>query len=194
MSNMVTNLKRVYKMATPEHIKAGKLWYTEAHAFCVDLAIRHNVEIDKVVGILSVLSPQVSWPVNKQAAQNLLATGDCPGYTGYKANIAKARNILQGGDIQQTLGHGTRYGAKVQAFFDNIRFPTESFMVTVDTHALRAAFDIVDVPRALSRAVFESSLNAEIQLAYKHVALGYNLRPCQLQAIIWLVVKDNLSH
>jgi hypothetical protein len=179
-------------MASAETIHAGKSWYREASIFAEDVANVAGVSKEIAVGIIAALSPQCSWPNNKQSAINLLYTGEATGYTGYKVNIAKARRIIAGENIDTVLGKGSRYGAKVRAFYDNILNPSTSEHVTIDTHAIRAAYDIADVPRDLIRAVFESKLNVEVQDAYKKVAKEFNLVPCQFQAIVWLVVKENL--
>lgn len=193
--SLTKNLRKVYKMASQEHLSQGLLWYIKANTICVNLLSTgvHIYTLSQVVGAMATLSPQCSWPVNIKATKDLVLTGECPGYTGYKVNVDKARAILDGSKtVDQALGKGTRYGAKVRAFYDNILNPSTSELVTVDTHAIRAAYNIADVPRDLIRSVFESKLNIEVQDAYRTVAKENDLRPCQLQAIIWLVVKDNL--
>ena len=193
--SITKNLRAVYAMASPENIAEGKQWYRQASTFCYDVMRKANnpvVTVSRVAGVVACLSPQCSWPVNKRAASTLILSGECTGYTGYKVNIAKATRILSGEDIETVLGKGSRYGAKVRAFYDNILNPETSELVTIDTHAIRAAYDIADVPRELIRAVFESKLNVEVQQAYCKVAKEYNLRPCEFQAIVWLTVKDNL--
>ncbi len=64
--------------------------------------------------------------------------------------------------------------------------------VTVDTHAIRAAYNIVDVPKDIIRMVFETKVNFDVQKAYCTVAREQTIRPCQLQAVVWLTVKDSL--
>lgn len=186
------NLRNVIKLATPENWVQGLAWYSEAHLFCTEIHRQTSLTLGQVAGITAALSPQCSWQVNKKAAKHLAFGLDCVGYTGYKVNVSKAKRIMQGEDIERVLGKGTRYGAKVRAFYDNILNPATSDCVTIDTHAIRAAYDLVDVPVHLIRAVFESKLNLEIQSAYVAVAKEYNVRPCQLQAVAWLTVKDNL--
>jgi hypothetical protein len=190
--SLTKNLRNVANMASPEHWTEGKNWYRNARLFCYNFAVTYNLPLERVVGMLAALSPQTAWSINKTALENLLSLDECPGYTGYKVNINKARRIFHGEDALTVLGQGTRYGAKVRAFYDNILNPGTSELVTIDTHAIRAAYDIADVPRDLIRAVFESKLNLEIQAAYVKVSKEFNVRPCEFQAVCWLVVKDNL--
>lgn len=194
--SITKNLRKILAKADATHFEQGTAWYQNAHNTCKNIALRTNpdrlINTKIVCGVVAALSPQCSWPVNIRTAEDLILYNDTSGYTGYKSNISKANRMMFNDPVLKVLGAGTRYGAKVRAFFDNLLHPSTSELVTVDIHAIRAAYDIVDVPLGLIRAVFESKLNIEIQDAYRAVASEAGYRPCELQAIIWLVVKDNL--
>ena len=189
---LTKNLRKVAKQATPEHWKQGKVWYSEAHEFCKALASVSIYTQAQVTGALAALSPQTSWSINKRATADLVVKGTCEGYTGYTANVDKAKRILAGESISTVLCANPRHGAKVRSFFDNILNPSTSELVTIDTHAIRAAYNIVEVPRQISNSVFSSSKYHEVSDAYRKIAKEYSMRPCELQAVLWLTVKDAL--
>ena len=185
------NIYNIAKEASPEVCAQGKQWYSEAHSFCLALAHEFNTPLEVVVGVLAVLSPQCAWETNKLATRDMLETKHTTRQV-YPFNVNKARRILDGETFEQVTA-SRRYGKKVKAFYDNILFPETSIAVTVDTHAIRAAFDATDLTARHIRWVFECGGNKILQLAYQKAATKFKLQPLKLQAIVWLQVKQSLE-
>lgn len=188
------NIKAIYDEASPPSLAHGAVWYQEAHYFCVDLAYKYDLELKQVVGALAALSPNVSWETNKRCLDSLLRTGEPYGNV-YPDNVKKAEALLSGMlSVEQALFFRKRYGNKVRAFYDNILNPKTSDKVTVDTHAIRGAFDSASVTEKQLRWVFETVTGYGLLVAaYRQVAKEAGLRPSQVQATVWLAVKESLA-
>lgn len=186
------NIEKLYRQASMKNVTDGLNWYPLARAYCVDLAEKHDIAYEQVVACLAVLSPNCSWDTNKLAVKLLLETGACENCNVYPDNIEKAYRIaFKGVDPLEILGKPNRYGNKVRAFYNNIRDPRQSVSVTIDTHAIRAAYGRYDVTLPELRQVFESVRGYKlVQQAYQEVAAQHGMLPCSLQAIVWLTVKE----
>ena len=168
--------------ASDEAIEAGIGWYSVANAHAVDIAGKLDCSVARAAAIMAVLSPMVSWTNNLSDAY-ALAADNSPHVATYALgpNIDKARRLIGHRDF--TPEHITDIigGRKVNAFWLNISNPLHSSAVTLDTHMANLfgidasdVFEIVGVYDALSLGVSDA---AEV--------LG--IRPCQAQAIAWLV-------
>jgi len=187
----VRNIAKIAKRSTPNNWATGVTWYSIAHTFCVTASEAYAIPLDKVVGVLALLSPQCAWETNKLATLDMLERRDTTRQV-YPDNITKALRLLNGETFEQITNH-RRYGHKVRAFYDNILLLDKSEAVTVDTHATRAAFNLVDLSTRHVRWVFECGGNKVIAEAYKQVARHYKIAPHKLQATVWLHVKDSLE-
>ncbi len=150
------NIREIYKQSTAQNVKHGKTWYQQAHVFCQGLAIKHDYPVHDIVAALAVLSPNCSWETNKKCLEVMLETGKTFGNV-YPDNVKKAKAILAKElTIEAVLFSKKRYGNKARAFFDNINAPDTSDKVTVDTHAIRGAFNTTSVTEKQLRWVFET--------------------------------------
>lgn len=188
------NIKAIYDEASQSAIELGETWYQQAHDFCVKLGVKYDLETEVVTAALAVLSPNCPWPVNKACLESMLKTGEPYGNV-YPANVRKAEALLSGAlSVEQALFFRKRYGNKVRAFYDNILNPTHSDKVTVDTHAIRGAFDSTAVTKQQLRWVFETVSGYKILTqAYQQVAHEVDRIPHQVQAVVWLAVKEALA-
>jgi len=185
------NIYKVAKQATPSNWNAGLTWYALAHSFCQEQADFFATPLDKVVGVLALLSPNCSWEINKLATVDILNNRKTSRNV-YPLNVTKAIKLLDGETFKQITTH-KRYGHKVRSFYDNILHLDHSNSVTVDTHAIKAAFDLTTLTQKQVRWVFEGGGNKVLVEAYRYVAKHYNIIPHKLQATVWLVVKDSLE-
>lgn len=188
------NIKAIYDEASMPALAHGTVWYQDAHNFCVDLAYKYDLELKVVVAALAALSPNVSWETNKRCLDSLLRTGEPYGNV-YPDNVKKAEALLSGAlSVEQALFFRKRYGNKVRSFYDNIVNPTHSDKVTVDTHAIRGAFDSTSVTKKQLRWVFGTVTGYTILTkAYQQVAQEVGRMPNQVQATVWLTVKEALA-
>lgn len=186
------NLYMIAQQATKQNWDDGKQWYVIAHTFCEVQAKKYNSTLPQVVGILAVLSPQCAWETNQLATIDILERQETSRQV-FPSNVSKALQIFHGIPFETVMNH-SRYGRKVRAFYDNILHLDKSELVTIDTHATRAAFNLADITTAQIRWVFESKQgNQTLSEAYKQVARHYHLTPNKIQAVIWLAVKDSLE-
>lgn len=153
-------------------------------------------------------------------------TSDVPGHEAYNKDgsftavsasggytpISTAISILRGVPEDDALG-----GHKVRSFFNNISDPDNLLKgddVTVDTHAVQAALDVLHLPpgggdkvkplhkkqKAAAAALLSgtptkkdlnmSGLYAMFASAYRDVAEEVGVRPNQMQATIWIHWKN----
>ena len=178
-------------LADARHVAEGKAWYREANGFARELSQTYDIPMPQVVGVIAAISPSVNWDLNKRQAENL-----CKAYADggaledvvvstYGGQVEKARKILHDArnntDITKMLG--TR-AFKTKAFFNNIFWYPVSDSVTIDQYIVDAAgFEKAWVNGAkwcyevLARAITD-------------LATDKNLRPYEVQAIIWVTYKD----
>lgn len=178
------NLRQWTKKATAEDWTRGKAWYYEANAFCRSLEGEHTLK--QVTGCLAALSPGTEWEHNKRVCAAVVQ-GITPPYTGYPANMDKAKRILTVADPLEILK-----GPKVTAFYDNVLRPEESELVTVDTHIARLFLNKFELNKSDENYVFRSG-NKVIQEEVRKLARVYNVKPLELQATLWIVSKAHFE-
>lgn len=163
--------------ATKEH---GRQWYWKAYNIAHEIANESGHSHSRVCGVIARLSPAVRWSHNVKVARELCCTGEVQAYSGYTPNIARAQVILEHGWTPAP------YGPKVNAFFRNILDPLDPEHVTLDRHML-----------ALVRwHRFGAPHNAAYQRLTRpwlRAANQLNIIPNQLQASLWLSVKERTS-
>lgn len=183
--------KNLESWISAEYKYAGSIWYKNTHTFCVKLALKYNMPLSKIAGVVSAISVGVSWDVNKRQAESIVAAyyhvGNITGITlsTYKRQIQKALDILKLPDkciplaITDVLG---KRAFKTISFFWNIYRPDLKTHVTIDRHIFNAAGI-----RTLSgnKGQYQLIIECIKDLAYK-----YNTNPCKLQATIWLNVTN----
>jgi hypothetical protein len=194
MSNIGPITRRLLKWhdkASVDQLEDGQGWYLRARYFASELAERTGHTFDQVAALIAVLSPQVTWEKNMESAEMALQLWhdgwdgeSIPGYTGYSNNVRKAKRILDG-DMSALKG------PKVTAFFNAIRGDLTD--VVVDVWATRAArphdhnmarlFRDDEMPGARERE--------QIAEAYRRAAALRGVAPSEMQAIVWVVVRDS---
>lgn len=178
---------KYYELSNDVERAWGLNWYKVAHDTCGEIAKRYGIELDMVVGVLSVLSPRTVWEQNVIDAENLIKAFkqgkrlSSVTVTTYGVNKKKAWDILRSGTVEPFLK-----GVKVVAFYENILNPETSEAVTIDGHAVNIVYG--KVGSVLSKH-FTPKWNTLLQEKYKKCAFQVGLRPHQLQAITWLAYK-----
>jgi hypothetical protein len=162
---------------TNDQIKEGMEWYFSLNDYCKNLAYIYKVNPIKVAGILSALSPMVSFRTNLAFTEAFLK-GDYKAVKTFNQQKTKAYKILKYAkstkDVLRILN-----GNKTKSFFLNIAFPDKSKEVTIDTH-INKYFK------------FKSLTPKRYALASKHIqdmAKSYNILPHQVQALLWIEIR-----
>ena len=175
-----------------EKIDGGN-WYKEANTYADHLNELFNLDSPcKVAGIISALSPATNWERNKSDAHNFIAlalSGDVMKgkYGTYKNNVRKALEIFNlDRPTKQSVGSILRgkTGYKTESFFYNI-YDLDSSEVTIDRHAIKGANNIY---KGGSVSLTEKRYR-DSEKAYQKVAKKFNLKPYQVQAIVWVTYR-----
>jgi len=171
----------------------GRMWYQNAHTFAKELAKMYDISLEKVCGIIAVLSPQNRWGTNKRDAEAM-----CKAYAAkidlkrivvatYPQQKAKAIAILNDAadydDIADMVA-GPR-GLKTRAFFDNIHRPNTSQAVTIDRWMLRGF--------GLGQFVIYPALYRFVEKALQDKARTLGYRPHELQAAMWVCIQETAN-
>jgi hypothetical protein len=165
-------IQSVLNQALPIELDQGKTWYQEAHDYAVELSEQFGVDLNKVAGIISAMSPLKEWNLNKRLAKQFLE-GKRNLHT--RLQVKKAEWILEGKDIELCLG-----GLKTINFFHNILSPDNKAFVTVDGHI---HWMYKEYP-SLTPKKYNLIKNDFINYSNQTDQVG-----CEVQACAWLVVK-----
>lgn len=172
----VSNLRKFFELARPDEL-AEAHWYERAHAECKRMAQALGVDFQQFVWAVAALSPNMYWDRNIVAVVELVKHGKT-GH-GFPHNQVKALEILSG-NLEALRGD------KVTRFAWNIFQPSKyKHEVVVDKWARRAWHGIVggDVQGATGTKY------ERIADDYRHLANEVGLKPSEVQAVIWIVVR-----
>lgn len=185
------NITKYMQLATDSELNEGKNWYLDAYNFCLETASKSNLPLENVAGIVSALSPQTSWELNKKYTHAFIANKYVakPKVTKAKAKVihTELKSIL---DIYTILN-----GRKTQAFFMNIIKPLENTgFVTIDRHAVAICIQNPSKVSPLLDSEYTKYVCTELKYncladAYKIVAKKYELLPHEVQAITWVTYR-----
>jgi len=166
---------------------AGKRWYADAHEAVLELADR-GLSHAQAAALVAVLSPACSWERNLVDANNMLSAYMQQDWAyrpaTYGKQVAKARRILAdcwgwpAGQVAEYIF--TNRGPKTRAFYWNLLHPDSGEYVTVDRWVCRALW--VNEKPSLKEY-------GDIAAAMCTVAADYGVRPCQLQAAMWVHIR-----
>ena len=172
-----------FNQASADELNAGLAWYQDAHDWCKDIATQHELSLETVVGIVAALSPACAWEKNLADALAIIQHGELAIVSTYGLNKDKALVILDGSEPLDVLG-----GHKVRSFYHNILCPNDTAHVTIDRHAIRVVAETTKLNVVPDKDYY---LIADM---YKDAARELELVPCQLQAIAWLVQRQQYGY
>jgi hypothetical protein len=179
--------------ATEHERTVGLLWYATAREQVRDLAERYCVPTAVAAGVVAVLSPMVRWERNLVEAELVLKRRTAGAEYTQDKHSAFQRNVRKAYDIVD-LGRaaGVMSGRKVSNFYRLLCSPCSALVL--DSIAILAAVGIDPNPLVTSddaKRYFgrERTLDT-IERAYRAVAAELILRPDQVQAIVWVVWRN----
>ncbi len=182
-------LYKTYRQIDKETINTAKNWYKKAHNFATYLANTYKVELSKVCGVISALSPACNWKQNKLDAEKMIVCyisgvdyTTVP-FSTYGQNVVKAWMILTDVDRDTLEWFNLKTGAKTYNFYLNILNPNDSNFVTIDRHAI-AVYE-GRVGKKSGSARLTPKQYQTIAETYKNLAKELGLLPNELQAILW---------
>ena len=190
----VSNVLAVYNGASDWAIRAGLVWYNEAHRWAIRTSGGRNHLIRRNAGIVAALSPMNEWENNKRKAEQVIRqrgkvtfTPDGKNGIGLGKNVEKAIAIYNGADPLDVLG-----GDKVRAFYSTILDPTADIDPVIDRHA----FDIAVGERTDEKrraALSRKGVYSEFANVYRDAAKVAGIGSAQMQAIVWVAWKEALG-
>lgn len=144
--------------------------------------------------VVSVLSPRNKWDRNKTDAETLVRTALSGGSLQDFAVCTFTSNKRKAWDLVLSGGKGFQpekffKGLKTRSFYDNISCP-DSRCVTIDTWAVRAARDVEERWSGSLTPKQYKALEAE----YQEVADYVGLRPMDLQAVVWVGIRNKTNN
>ena len=178
---MIRNLMAIYAQSKDEERITGLAWYQTAKVESERATSGHPY----AAGIVAAMSPQSSWGRNLEDVYALFE-GNLDGTTQSEDNLVKAILLIGGENPKDVLG-----GRKVRSFWRNIEHPERPGGVTIDRHAVAAAFLGAASPEYLrvhvsGRLLERVGCYQIVAGAYRTCARSLKIYPHQLQAIIWL--------
>lgn len=183
---MQKNILYVWSTASPEDMAEGMAWYKTAFNYCENLGIEYQIPTERVVALVSVISPGLIWGGNMTIPEQLIdlhqrnvPVDEWSGFQCWPTNLKKAKAILDG-DLSVMRGR------KVEAFYANIMGDTEP--VTIDRWSIRVAFDDPKVGGQDIAPSGKASYNA-LADAYRAVAAIVGVDACDVQAVTWTVYR-----
>ena len=179
-----------YEKITPKDLKSGLIWYKLANRICKSIANKYNLKIETVAGIMSALSPGISWKENVEDTIELIKKDNDAVVKTYNQNRLKALDILFSDDLDLNVYEyfflKKKCGFKTANFYLNIINPNDKTAVTIDRH-------ILDIFNLTPKAINTNKKYVALKALLIAKALQRNLIPCQYQAIIWKCHK-RLKH
>lgn len=181
----VQHITRLFRTATPEQVEAGAEWYADAYKIADAFATKYDVTIPQAAGVIAALSPLNSWGANVSLAARFLSGTRHSGYLS--VGLTKARNILAGYDILETLKSD-----KISNFYRSILSSgTHPDAVTVDRHAYDIAVNVrhndetrPSIGKGRYREVVACYVRAA-QILSKEYEMA--ISPAQVQSVTWVL-------
>jgi hypothetical protein len=152
-------------------------WYFILHDYAKNLAERNGLTLLQAAGVISALSPMITFQTNLRDAERFCSTRSLANLATYMTQRKKALAIIGAKtekEVLKLLG-----GNKTKSFFLNIYRPKTSQDVTIDTWMIKFFGYKNLTPKRYKDAA------KEIQ----DVAEEMNLKPHQVQALLWVGMR-----
>tara|TARA_R100001086_G_C11830629_1_gene256524 strand:- start:663 stop:1256 length:594 start_codon:yes stop_codon:yes gene_type:complete len=189
MTVSIKNIIATYKLATPSEIKEGIAWYLNATTDCKNIAIKYELPIHIVIGVLSALSPNNKWERNIVNAKDLCKAFidgqdmDSIKVSTYHKMKQKAWSILERmPSYDETIT--ILNGKKIISFYKCIN--GDETDICIDGHARNIAYNDrqgLTTPNTNIRKLEY----LDIQKAYLRASKKLGIKAYELQAITWVV-------
>jgi hypothetical protein len=183
---LVNSVIRFYNEATTEELVNGKAWYNDAHNLAREYASKTGYNLMNVCGVISALSPQTSWELNKVYLVRFLRDGvNAKANTGL--NKDKAKRCLEATNVEEIKA--ILNGDKTTSFFLNILFPDVDEVATIDRHAVAITIQRPDKVKALKPVQLTSNQYRLIEQVYVEASKKIGIKTLELQAITWVAYR-----
>lgn len=185
---MATMIKTILEQSTAADIENGRQWYSTARKFAREQSEKHNLKIDVVTAVISALSPETTWQINKDKTIEFLEYRENSIMATYPNNKDKALKFLSN-DLEPNEHYNLSNWRKTSAFYRNILEPNCDQRVTLDRHALRIAHGYYLTG---DQSIYYGNTRAKYvktELVFKQIAHENDMLPNVLQAITWVTFR-----
>lgn len=189
---LVANIMKVYRSASPRQRERGKAWYPDAN----DMARIIGADVRVGAGILAVLSAQRQWletiKLAQHAAQVVDVKLDGKQLKTMRDQEEKVKRIMAGEDPLEVLPQGM----KTWNFYLCIVDPHHPTAVVIDRHAhdIARGMPFGDRQRGLSaRTRYDVIAEAYREAARRLSTKNTKIKPLDVQAVTWVVWTEMLA-
>ena len=192
----IKNIINIYNLATPEEIKHGVTWYKKAYIESKKLALKYDIPIHIVIGVIAGLSPNNKWDRNIQNADTMIKAFingnaiESFKVSTYNKMKEKAWLILETmPNYEETIT--ILNGKKIVSFYKNIN--GDETEITIDGHARNIFYNDrqgLTTPKTnITKLEYAKIQKAYLKASKKIKVNGSVLKAYELQAITWLAWK-----
>tara|TARA_R100001086_G_scaffold24244_1_gene11433 strand:+ start:1331 stop:1930 length:600 start_codon:yes stop_codon:yes gene_type:complete len=192
----IKNIINIYNLATPDEIKHGVTWYKKAYLESKKLALKYDIPIHIVIGVIASLSPNNKWDRNVENADtmiNAFINGNAIEsfkVSTYNKMKEKAWLILETmPSYEETIT--ILNGKKIVSFYKNIN--GDETEITIDGHARNIFYNDrqgLTTPKTnITKLEYAKIQKAYLKASKKIKVNDSVLKAYELQAITWLAWK-----
>ena len=187
VNKAAASIEAMHGRANAEQLENGRQWYQLAHYFLSDIAADYGAPFAAVVGAFSALSVGNKLSQNCRDLFAIMDMGERANVATYKRQKLTALAILAGKDPRESLGV-----LKTRSFWQCIVWPKIAGRIAIDRHAVRVCWGKLTASDVSSRRYTTTPAKyRQWELAYHQAADKIGILPHELQAITWLVFRDN---
>ena len=192
----IKNIINIYNLATPEEIKHGVTWYKKAYIESKKLALKYDIPIHIVIGVIAGLSPNNKWDRNIENADtminafingNAIESFKVSTYNKMKEKAWLILETMPNYDETITILNGK----KIVSFYKNIN--GDETEITIDGHARNIFYNDrqgLTTPKTnITKLEYAKIQKAYLKASKKIKVNGSVLKAYELQAITWLAWK-----
>ena len=181
------NISKIFKKCDTAELHHGKTWYNDARDTAAIIAVKYQLPLRIVVGVIAALSPTNKWDLNVRNADDMCRIFTHGGYveetkpSTYKTMRDKAWSILQSMPHTDNDVAFILRGPKITDFFYCIMGHD---VCVIDGHA----WCIANNDRRTMQEVpnIGKKLRKELQQAYSKAGKKYDMTAYQMQAATWV--------
>ena len=192
----IKNIINIYNLATPEEIKHGVTWYKKAYLESKKIALKYDIPIHIVIGVIAGLSPNNKWDRNIENADtlinafingNAIESFKVSTYNKMKEKAWLILETMPNYDETITILNGK----KIVSFYKNIN--GDETEITIDGHARNIFYNDrqgLTTPKTnITKLEYAKIQKAYLKASKKIKVNGSVLKAYELQAITWLAWK-----
>ena len=192
----IKNIINIYNLSTPEEIKHDVTWYKKAYIESKKLALKYDIPIHIVIGVIAGLSPNNKWDRNIENADtminafingNAIESFKVSTYNKMKQKAWLILETMPNYDETITILNGK----KIVSFYKNIN--GDETEITIDGHARNIFYNDrqgLTTPKTnITKLEYAKIQKAYLKASKKIKVNGSVLKAYELQAITWLAWK-----